>query len=515
MMEIKNGPDRSTIRTSIWYGTVVFVSSACLLVLEIVAGRLLAPYIGVSLYTWTSIIGVILAGMALGNWLGGKLADEYAEDWVVGAVLAGSGISSLGILLVLMIVAPWVQAIVTSLLAASFLFVSLLFFIPAVFLGVITPLVITMNLAISDATGRVIGRLHALAALGSITGTFITGYWLVQWFGTRAIVISTGLVLVAMAVPFLRRRVDSLLVIAGGVVVVTALGVAVKGFVNPCDVESRYYCIRVIEEDIEQIGDTGLSLILDHMTHSTNHRSRPDSLLTPYVQAMDELIHRYFDSSRLRRSAILFAGGGAYTHPRAFRTLYPDAEVTVVELDPEVSAAARERMSVDTSDMTVIHGDVGRVVSTLPSDRYDVVVLDVFHDLAIPYHLATREFFEIVARILAAEGLFLINVVDVFPDPRLAKALIKTLESHFSYVDLWMERPPENEGRLAYVLTAGNSQRFPDRISARKGISRTWYRLTDAVAATGTPMQAIPELTSDYAPVERLLSTLFTTPSGL
>jgi spermidine synthase len=144
-----------------------------------------------------------------------------------------------------------------------------------------------------------------------------------------------------------------------------------------------------------------------------------------------------------------------------------------------------------------------------------VVVLDVFHDLAIPYHLSTREFFAAVRARLRDDGLFLINVVDVFPDPRLVKALLKTLSAQFESVDLWMERPPNEAGRLTYVLSAGNGDGLPDRVSATRGASRTWYRLTEAIAGTGTPMQGIPQMSSDYAPVERLLSTLFTTRSGL
>lgn len=514
-MDDNNPVTHSSGLMPLWYGFVVFVSSACLLVLEIVAGRLLAPYIGVSLYTWTSIIGVILAGMALGNWAGGRLADQHPEHWVIGAVLAASGISSLAILFMLMIVAPWVQANALTLLGASFIYVLLLFFIPAVFLGVVTPLITTMNLAISDATGRVVGRLHALAALGSITGTFVTGYWLVQWFGTRAIVTATGLVLVAMAVPFLFQRVKLMAVFAGAVLLVVALAIAAQGFVNPCDVESRYYCIRVVEEDIGRAGVTGQSLVLDHMTHSTNHPSQPEYLLTPYVQAMDALMQQYFSDSRLQGSAILFAGGGAYTHPRAFRAFYPDADITVVELDDEVTAVVESRMSVDTSNMSVVHGDIGRVVATLPEQRFDVVVLDVFHDLVIPYHLTTREFFATVRQRMPDDGLFLINVVDIFPDPKLVKALLKTLARYYSYVDVWMERPPGKQGRLTYVISAVNKSAFPGKVSSRNGIKRTWYRLTEAVKTAGTPMPQIPELTSDYAPVERLLSTLLTTQSGL
>lgn len=122
-----------------WYGTAVFLSSAFLLVLEIVAGRLIAPYVGVSLYTWTSIIGVILAGLSLGNWLGGILADRGAGETAAGITLALGGLFSLGILFLLTLIAPLIEARELSLLSASFLYVLALFFIPGVLLGIVTP----------------------------------------------------------------------------------------------------------------------------------------------------------------------------------------------------------------------------------------------------------------------------------------------------------------------------------------------------------------------------------------
>ena len=85
-------PSPTQRRVLAGYAATVFVSSALLLVLEIVAGRLIAPYVGVSLYTWTSIIGVILAGLSLGNWIGGVWADRGGNGSSVGLVLAAGGI---------------------------------------------------------------------------------------------------------------------------------------------------------------------------------------------------------------------------------------------------------------------------------------------------------------------------------------------------------------------------------------------------------------------------------------
>jgi len=191
-------------RRVLWYGITVFLSSALLLVLEIVAGRLIAPYVDVSLYTWTAIIGVILAGLSLGNWFGGVWADAGADEKAAGITLAVGGLSCLAILVLLMLVAPVIQESRLSLLSASFIYVLALFFLPAVLLGVVTPLLTTLALRLDPRSGHVVGRMHALAALGSIAGTFMTGYWLVQTFGTKNIIVGASLGMFFLAAPFLR-----------------------------------------------------------------------------------------------------------------------------------------------------------------------------------------------------------------------------------------------------------------------------------------------------------------------
>ena len=200
------------------YGLVVFLSAAILLVLEIVAGRLLAPYIGVSLYTWTSIIGVILAGLSLGHWIGGKLADRGAGHLTVGVVLLVAALTTLAILPLLLMVAASLQDQAIGLLGASFVYVLCLFFIPAAAIGVISPLLTTLALALDSRAGSVVGRMHALSAVGSILGTFIAGYWLVQWLGTRTIIWSSAAALFLMALPFLVTRARGIGTITGSLV---------------------------------------------------------------------------------------------------------------------------------------------------------------------------------------------------------------------------------------------------------------------------------------------------------
>ena len=191
----------ATRLTVLWYGFTIFISSAILLVLEIVAGRLIAPYVGVSIYSWTSIIGVILAGLSLGNWFGGRWADRGGGELGIGMVLLLAAFFSLASLLFLTFIAPVLQGSQLDLISSSFIYVLCMFFVPAVLLGVVTPVLTTLTLHLDGRTGHIVGRMHALAALGSILGTFITGYWLVQYFGTRKVIIGSAICLLLLALP--------------------------------------------------------------------------------------------------------------------------------------------------------------------------------------------------------------------------------------------------------------------------------------------------------------------------
>jgi len=507
----KSGPSERSVM--FWYGTAVFVSSACLMVLEIVAGRLIAPYVGVSLYTWTSIIGVILAGLSLGNWLGGVWADRGGDERSAAFTLMLAGLFSVGLLLVLTLVAPLIQAARVNLLGASFLYVLTLFFLPAVLLGVVTPLLTTLALRRDGRAGHVVGRMHALAALGSIVGTFLTGYWLVQWFGSVRIVVGTAAVLFLLALPLLRGRPKVLpavmLVMALPLVVLTG---ARQGFAEPCEVSSRYFCIRTADEPVPF--GSARTLVLDHLVHGTNHREEPAVLVAPYVHLMDELVRQRYTPERLDSLGWFFVGGGAYTLPRAVRANWDGAAVTVAELDPAVTRVAEERLFVETAGMRVVHADA-RTVLGREETRYDVVVGDAFHDISIPYHLVTQEYAELVKSRLAPDGLYLINVVDAFPDPLLVKAMMKSLESVFAKVDVWIDKLPETPTRMTLVISASDTHEMPEWIEARQGFPRQWFRATEPMRNSGTPQSDLPLLTDNYAPVERLVSVLLTEEEGL
>ena len=496
-----------TGRTLLGYSLTVLISSALLLVLEIVAGRLAAPYVGVSLYTWTAIIGVILAGLSIGNWLGGVWADRGAGPPAVGLVLAAGGLWCLLGLALLDLLGVTIQGRELTLLQASFGFALVLFFIPAALIGVVTPLLTTLALRLDPRAGHVVGRMHALAAIGSIGGTFAAGWWLVQTIGSRAVVLSVGLALLALAAPFLWRVKRTVQIGLGLLVLAAGLVLGLHGaMADSCDEESAYFCIRVVDRSADLPFGEARGLVLDHLLHGINHRQDPALLIAPYVQALDVLAQTRFGARYQAGLDWFFAGGGAYSLPRAVQAQSPASQITVAELDPEVTRIARERLFLTPGNMRIIHRDA-RVALRLEPGPFDVIVGDVFHDVAIPPHLVTREFAALVRERLIPDGLYLLNVVDAFPDPRLIKAVVKTLGTEFAHVDIWMEGAPEHE-RVTFIVSATNGPPLPERIDAASGLPRTWYRATDAVMGFGISPAQLPVLTDDYAPVEGLIAEL-------
>jgi spermidine synthase/MFS family permease len=513
-MDPVSSPANVAVRRRIaWYATAIFLSSASLMVLEIAAGRLLAPYIGVSLYSWTAIIGVVLGGLSLGNWLGGVWADRGGSEQSAGLVLGLGALSCIGILLLLTLIAPLLQRSELGLLTVSFLFVAALFFLPAMLLGVVTPLLTTLALRLDARIGHIVGMMHALAALGSIVGTFATGYLFIQYFGTRAVIIGTSAVLGLLALAFLWRARWALLGLAILALAITAWTQARGGFLKPCDRESNYFCIRVIDMSGEVPFGRARGMILDHLLHGISHETRPELLIAPYTHLMDELIAAHL-GDRQQPPAFFFAGGGSYTQPRAVQARYPGTRIVVAELDSQVTAVAQEALYFKPGEVRIIHSDARRVLQRLNDQHFDVIVGDVFHDIAVPYHLVTREYAELVKSRLMPDGLYTLNVVDVYPDPKLVKSMLKTLRQVFGEVHVWIEARTLPDTRVTYVISAGDTHTAPVRLRALRGPQREWRDVTASLAEQGTPLSALPLLTDDHVPVERLLSRLIFTGLG-
>ncbi len=499
---------------------VVFIASFCTLVIELVAGRVLAPYVGVSLYTWTSIIGVVLAGISAGAWAGGWLADRRPVPSTLGWLLFASGVAAMLIVPSTTLLADDAGiltqfGIATTLLARVVLLSFLLFFVPSFLLGMISPVAVKLAVRDLDTTGSVVGRIYALSTLGSILGTFVTGFWLVARFGTRATLLGVGAVLILSALLLGRRRGWAI----GAVVLIAGLLLLWPRAQHPPEQdpllapgetriihreESQYYTIQVERTIRDDSGAPIHALHLDHLVHSYADLENPQYLEYGYLQTFREVIDAI--AARQPQLRLLFIGGGGYTLPRLVDQQHPAAEIDVVEIDPAVTRVAQRYFALPRdAAIQTFNEDARWFVMRREVEPYDAIFIDAFNDLSVPYHLTTREFTESLRRHLAPDGALVVNLIDDFQEGRFLASYVRTLESVFG------------EGRVAVAMDLAE-----DMQSERS----TFVVLASAepvAAASVTGAYVLPSaelrrylaarraivLTDDHAPVDNMLAPLF------
>ena len=487
--------------------------------MEIAAGRLIAPYVGMSLYTWTAIIAVVLAGLSVGHWLGGGLAGSRVSEKVlitrITVALTLATILTLVSLPLLRAIAVWFVDDIEHPIRSVLVLTSALFFLPSLLIGIISP--IATKAAIDRApeqTGRVLGRMFAAGAMGSIFGTLIAGYVFISWIGTIGTVLSVAALYAALALFFgLRSRramvmISSLLVFSASCF---AWGYSNQAFVSPCTEESDYFCIRIDEFD-GGIGSASNLMVLDNLVHSINDQNYPELLYSPYVHFVDELIRLRYPPTGVGNATLksaFFIGGGGYTLPRSWQHTYPKAKLVVAEIDPKVTDAAVNYLWFDPSigNVNILHADARVALRTSPSaQKYDVVFGDAFHDISVPAHLVTDQFTNEIAIKLRPGGVYVSNIVDKAPHPMFVFAFVRTLQLHFSSVEVWLEEGVSiDDPRVTYIVLASEKPSIAGRMRAKHGLERAWVQWPKEHLEEQLRRLDPPILTDSYAPVERLL----------
>jgi len=499
------------------YLLTVSLTAACGLVVEIVAGRMLAPYIGMSTYTWTAIIAVVLAGFSLGHWVGGIMAMWPASkaERSLSLVLWLAGLSAAASLILVRVLSGPLLSFELSNVNSIVLLTSALFFLPSFFVGIPSP--ILTKLAIDSAPeqmGRRLGAMYAVGAFGSIIGTLAAGFIFISWLGTIGTIVTVATIYMVLGTVFffrgptrLKWRATWPLFIVGALLYGTfAVGERVLAFKSNCTTETQYYCVRIVDISA-QAGSTAKLMVLDHLGHGMNVKQQPEQLLSPYVELQDALFRTHLKDTKKQFHAY-FVGGGAYTLPRAWLTTFPESRITVAEIDPVVTKFARSEMWLEpTNRLTVVHNDARQALKNLPREnRFKVIIGDAFHDIAVPQHLITREFFREIKARLEDNGIYLMNVVDYVRNPRLLLSVQKTLKQVFPVVEIWIDHNQAREaGRATFVLLAGSRKTPVPQLNSTQFPERTWQRIpARLVTKMSAKLQPII-LTDDFAPVDRLL----------
>ncbi len=400
-------------------------TSGLVLVLEIIAGRLLAPYIGVSLDTFTGIIGTILAGIAAGSAIGGSLADKGDPVRLIArALFLGGALTWLSI--------PIASALGPNLGTGPAAIVTLTacaFLLPAAVLSGIGPMVTKLELASLDETGSVVGKLSAASTFGALIGTFGTGFILITILPVRTIIIGVGALLVLgsiiMFVVTGRKRPDASEIAVGVVAAIASVIIA-----SPCDQTTDYYCVRIVADDPAndpEGRENGRSLIIDNLRHAHVDLDDPLFLDIRYMRLFADAVNS-LPEGPIR---VLHVGGGGFSLPRFINEVRPGSENVVLELDEDLVEIARNDLGLTDADALDIRtGDARLHLQDLDTDSFDLIVGDAYGGSSVPWHLTTLEVMAEFDRLLVDDGVYIMNVIDG-DESRFARSQLATISERF------------------------------------------------------------------------------------
>jgi len=474
---------------------LVFGSSGAVLVVELVSLRLLAPYLGLTLETSTLVIGIALAAIAAGAWLGGRAADSTDPRRLLAPLLAASGIA-------VSLMPVLVRGVGEITGAGVFLVGALAILVPGALLSAVSPIVAKLRLSDLSDTGSVVGGLSGIGTVGAIAGTVLTGFVFVSAFPVSVLLVGLGVLLVLAAVALethlrrgARRALPVLLLLPG------ALGAAWGP--GSCDVETVYHCANVVDDESRP---GGRLLLLDGIRHSYVDLEDPTHLEFDYVGALAAVA----DTVRPAKVPLTayHLGGGGLTLPRWLAHERPGTTSVVSEIDAGVLEVDVERLGLVTGPRLDVRVEDGRLgLRRIPDASQDLVVGDAFGGLTIPWHLTTREALTDVRRILTVDGTYAANLID-FGTLAFARAEVATLRSIFDHVVLAADpgtvaRDPDGGGNM--VAVASQSPVDAAALASRMGDRGLDWQVVEGAALDAWIGDAVV-LTDDHAPVDQLLT---------
>ena len=493
--------------------------------LEILGSRILAPFYGNSIFVWGSLIGVFLGALSLGYWIGGRLADARPTVAGMGVLLAMAG--------ALICLIPRITDVVAIVAgrgprSGPLLAALLLFSLPSILMGAISPYAIRVSGTRPDQLGRTAGGLYAISTAGSIAGTIFTAFWLIPLAGVPVLTWSFGLTLMAMALlaAFHLRNWR----LGAGVIVVAIVGSSLaapdfhlgsgesaqaKYETGPgglsrlkiiYQTDSLYHHIRVSEAGGRRY------LRFDNSWQGGNFVADPFRSVFEYPE--------YFHLVRILRPGlgkVLVIGLGPGIAPKQFWRDYPGVHVDVVEIDPEVVRLSYDFFGMPRNPRIRVFVQDGRRYLEQTSEKYDFIILDAFYADSIPFHLTTREFMRVLKHHLTPDGLIAANLIGAFEGKRsrLFASYYQTVASEFSerYVfveDYGFGNSLKQSGNI--VLFAGTkTTQSPDRFKARleqirgRGISPFYARHGADLVPHEPDVRSGTILSDDFAPVDNML----------
>jgi spermidine synthase len=484
----------------------VFTSGAVVMIYEIVGSRILGPYIGTSIFVWTSLIGIILASLSLGYWLGGRMADRKPSYrqlvWIIilATFFVWLTLTTKEYLLGLMsrhLIGIRTQAVLST----------IILFAPAsVFLGMVTPYAVRLKIRDIKSSGRTVGNLYAISTIGSIIGTFMAGFVLIPFLGSTNILflIAAMLLIVAMII-VISRKLSSITYV--GAILLAFLGYQAYNYnhteLNYLDIDTQYNRVFVYETSDWYTGKP-IKLMRINNEYSSAMFLDSDSLVFPYSRYF-----RLIEHFNPGFNKVLILGGAGYSYPKYFLQNYPKAYIDVIEIDPMITEIARKEFNLrDNPRLRIFHDDA-RVFINRTEEKYDAILGDAFKSLyTIPFQLTTLEATERMYSMLNEGGLVIQNLHASLSGKNsyFLKIIFNTYQEVFPQVYLFrVHKERENEDIQSVILVALKSQTKPKFQNNDPELDAYL-----ALRLENPSVEGLPVLTDEYAPVEHYVgSTLW------
>ncbi|MBS4029604.1 MAG: fused MFS/spermidine synthase [Ignavibacteriales bacterium] len=419
---------------------LVSISGASVLALEILGTRILGPFYGVSIFLWSALISVALAALSTGYALGGRFADKGATLKKLSLLLVYAGIWIIFIPLlkypILTISEPFGLRI--AVLIASVI----LFFPPLTLLGMVSPYAIALHATSLDSVGKTAGNLYALSTFASVISALATGYLLIPYVGVLQLTLLIGGILLITGISGIIIEKKFSLPMMMFLVLSITLFIFLKNYMESssntngsiAQKDSPYGELRVLDTE------NGRHLLIDGGIHTIFDTTTTSSRL--HYAAVLEIPKYFFISPG--KMLLIGLGGGAVAKNYAQEGWKVDA----VEIDPDVATIAQRYFHLAPNEAT-IHIEDGRRFLLTSKEEYDVILLDAFGSSSIPFHLITKEVFELITRHLTKQGIFAVNIETVGWDDILARSVSATMKQAFhNVVSLPMAEPPNQLGNI-------------------------------------------------------------------
>ncbi len=391
-----------------------FFSGMSVMAVELGASRLLAPYFSSSQIVWTIIIGTIMIAMALGNIYGGKTADRSPDpDRLYGRIL----IAAIWIALIPVVgkyIILGISALLIFTVSDSFLIIAvfaacmIIFVFPLFLLGTVTPSLVKYTVDSLDDNGKTVGTLGAFNTIGSIIGTFVPTFISIPAVGTSVtFLIFSGILLILAVVYFVSHRSGRKKVLAA--VLIFAL-CCVGGYSDSFafwqkdltyEGESVYNYLQVSETDSRVVLSTN---VLFGVQSVYMKQDRLTGMYYDYAMAAPLMVA----DKEPADMDVLILGMGTGTYATQCRKYYGDMHVEGVEIDEKITALAREYFALP-QEVAVTTYD-GRAFLNATDQTYDVIMVDAYQDITIPFQMSSTEFFSLVKEHLNENGVMVVNM---------------------------------------------------------------------------------------------------------